>query len=91
MKNQSLNLELISLKDLNALKNQELDSKNQIFEIFISELKEKFEKVKEKLLQEEKMKEILFIEQKEMLLKYKQVNIYLFLNFSFIYLFIYSY
>lgn len=70
---KTIYLEKQSLKELNSIKDQEITTKNKKFEVFMSEFQEKFTKMKEQLEQEEKSKNSLINEQKELLIKYKQV------------------
>ena len=62
-----------NLKELNSLKDNEFIAKDTNFDVFMKEFKEKFERMKEKLLEEEKTKDALLVEQKELLTKYKKV------------------
>lgn len=66
-------LERDSLKELILMKEQEMEVKNQKFEMFMKEFQKKFLSLKEQLEEEEKMRNIYLIEQKELLQKYKHV------------------
>lgn len=66
-------LERDSLKELILMKEQEMEVKNQKFELFMKEFQRKFVSLKEQLEEEEKMRNIYLIEQKELLQKYKHV------------------
>ena len=71
--NNSLSSDVKNLGEINTLKENEILQKNQSFEIFMKEFKEKFERLKGKLQDEENTKLILLNEQKDLILKYKQV------------------
>lgn len=70
---KTIYLEKESLKELNNMKEQEIIAKNKKFEIFMIEFQEKFSKMKDQLEKEENSKNSLINEQKELLIKYKQV------------------
>lgn len=71
--NNSLASDIKSLAEINSVKEKEIAMKNQSFEIFMREFKEKFERLKGKVQEEENVKLSLLNEQKELILKYKQV------------------
>ena len=69
--NNSLASDIKNLAEINGLKEKEITLKNQSFEIFTKEFKEKFERLKGKVQEEENTKLRLLNEQKELILKYK--------------------
>ena len=71
------------MAEINGLKEKEITLKNQSFEIFTKEFKEKFERLKGKVQEEENTKLRLLNEQKELILKYKQVKFCFFFKFIF--------
>ena len=71
--NNSLASDIKNLAEINGVKEKEITLKNQSFEIFMKEFKEKFERLKGKVQEEENAKLRLLNEQKELILKYKQV------------------